>query len=51
MKLVRKASQGMDSKVRSGEGLAGGREHSMGKRNAPSVLHDTAVSAPPGKVL
>lgn len=36
MKLVRKTSQGMDSKVRHGEGLAEGREHSTNNRNAIS---------------
>lgn len=52
MKLVRKTSQGLDSKVRSGEGLAWGkRTLNWHERNATSVLHNTAMSAPSGKVL
>lgn len=51
VKLVRKTLQVMDSKGRSSEGSAEGRDRSTGDRNTTSVLRNIATSAPSGEVL
>lgn len=51
MKVVRKTLQVMDSKGRSSEGFAEGRDRSTGNRNATAVLCNIAASAPSDEVL